>query len=65
MAKKEMGKDPFIAIPASLGGIFLVIVVLFLILAREYIAFLVPLLWGFVVLGIFATFFALLAGRKK
>jgi len=59
MPRRMVGdKSPFIAIPSALGGIFLVIVILFLIFARDQIVFLTGLLWGFVVLGIFATFFA-------
>ena len=63
MAKKDSDKNPFIAIPASMGGIYLVVVVLFLIFAQSQLVFLTGLLWGFVVLGVFATFFAYLSGR--
>ena len=62
---KNKEKSPFLAIPSALGGIFLVIVILFLIFARDQIVFLTGILWGFVVLGIAATFFAYLSGKKK
>jgi hypothetical protein len=63
MAKREIhheehDKNPFIAIPSSLAGIFLVIVVLFLIFAKDSLGLLVALIWGFVVLGIVAMAFA-------
>ncbi len=65
MAKKDLDKSPFIAIPASMGGIFLVVVVLFLIFAKDQIVYLGGILWGFVILGIFATFFAYLSGKHQ
>lgn len=45
-------KNPFVAIPASMAGMFLVVVILFLIFAKESIALLIPLSWAFVVLAI-------------
>jgi hypothetical protein len=71
MPKKNESKDsdntmcckegnPFVAIPAVLGGIFLVICVLFLLFGREQMGILVPIVWAFVVLGIVA----ILAARK-
>lgn len=70
MVKKEIhhqehDNNPFIAIPSSLAGIFLVIVVLFLIFARESLELLTSLIWGFVVLGIVAMFFAYQSTKKK
>jgi hypothetical protein len=65
MAKEICSSNPFIAIPSALIGMFLAVVILFLIFARSSLALLIPLLWGFVTLGIFAEFFALLAVRKK
>lgn len=70
MAKREIhheeyDKNPFIAIPSALAGIFLVIVVLFLIFAKESLGILLGLIWGFVVLGIVAMFFAYQSAKKK
>ena len=63
MVKKENNdvcKDnsPFVAIPASLGGIYLVIVALFVFFAKDMLSQVVSIIWGFVVLGIAALFFA-------
>ena len=58
-------KNPFVAIPASLGGIFMVITILFLVLGRDNLLYLVPLLWGFVALGIAALFFAYLSNKTQ
>jgi VIT1/CCC1 family predicted Fe2+/Mn2+ transporter len=62
---EDHDNNPFIAIPSSLAGIFLVITVLFLIFAKESLALLVSLIWGFVVLGIVAMFFAYQSAKKK
>ncbi len=62
---KKNENNPFVAIPASVGGIFLVIVILFLILANEQLGLLIPLAWAMVTLGIVALFFAYKAGKKK
>ena len=52
-----MGKSPFVALGASLGGILLVIVALFLIFASDKAVFLSSIAWAFVVLGIVLAFF--------
>ena len=57
-------KGPFVAIPSALAGIFLVIVVLFLLFAKESLGLLIPLVWAFVVLGILAMMFAFKAMKK-
>ena len=62
---EESEKSPFVAIPSSLAGIFLVVVILFLIFARDSLALLVSLIWGFVVLGIVAMAFANQSMRNK
>lgn len=66
-AKKTPTPDnnPFVAITAVTLGIFLTITILFLIFAVNQLILLTYLIWGFVVLGGLATFFAYLAGRKK
>ena len=66
-----MGKDdknPYVAVPASLGGILLVIVLFFLIFSPENVIFASSIAWAFVILGIFALFFVYLSqkgSRKK
>lgn len=57
--------NPFIAIPSVLGGIFLVIVLFFLIFAPSQLSMLSTIVWGFVVLGFFAMLFAWKAMQKK
>lgn len=56
--------NPFVAIPASLAGIFLVIIALVLIFAEEQLGIIVPIAWAFVVLGIVALVFAYRAQQK-
>ena len=67
MKKKEESKkkctckccdDAFVAIPASLAGIYLVIVLFVLLFATNPAAILVPVAWTFVILGFFALLFA-------
>lgn len=67
MGKKENSEptNPFIAIPASLGGIFVGIVAIIALFARENMALLLPISWGFVVLGSFALFFAYMTAKNK
>ena len=55
--KKNEG-NPFIAIPASLGGISIAIVAVFLIFAKEYAAFAFGIVGFLALLGIFALYFA-------
>lgn len=57
--------NPFVAIGASLGGIFLVIVLFFLIFSSGNASLLVPIAWSFVVLGIILGFFAYLTTKGK
>ncbi len=63
--QKHEDKNPFISIPTSLAGIFLVVVLIFLIFAPSSIYYISSIVWAFAVLGIFACFFALLAMKKK
>jgi hypothetical protein len=69
MAKKEnnekIDKNVFVAIPSSLAGIFLVIVILFLIFANGQLNILVHLAWAFVVIAVTAMFFASKNNKKK
>ncbi len=52
----EKDKNPiinsFVGIGASLAGIFLVIVIMFLIFARDQAKYLIDIAWAFVVLGV-------------
>jgi type III secretory pathway component EscT len=70
MAKKEIHHEehvnnPFIAIPSSLAGIFLVIVIMFLIFANGSLDILVDLIWGFVALGVVAMAFSYQSTKRK
>jgi L-asparagine transporter-like permease len=57
--------SPFIAIPASLAGIFLVIVFMFLIFAKDQLRSLDSIVWAFAVMGIVAIIFAYKTKEKK
>ena len=48
-----------------MAGIFLVLAVVTLIFAKEYISFLVAVVWAFAVMAFFAMFFAYKASKKK
>ncbi len=65
MKKQDCDKSPFIAIPASLGGIILVITIMFLTLGKEFISQIGTIVWGLVVLGIVALGFAYKVYQKK
>lgn len=58
-------KSPYVAIPASLGGILLVLVCAVLIFTSETLVNMTNLIWGFVTLGIAALFFQFLADKQK
>ncbi|MBR9698848.1 hypothetical protein GOV09_00120 [Candidatus Woesearchaeota archaeon] len=62
MAKKD---NPFVAIPAALGGIIFVTVVVFIVFAVDSLMIAVPIVWALVALGAVALFFAYFADRKK
>ncbi len=55
----------YVAIGASLGGILLVIIALFLIFARTQVALAIPISWAIVVLGIVVAAFATKAVSVK
>lgn len=60
-------KSPFVAVPASLGGIYLVIVLFFLLFAKESLEYLVPIAWAFVVMcvgGVAFAYWSTKAGKK-
>ena len=60
MKKKDCcDKNPFVGIAGALGGIYLVIVIMFLIFAKDQIVFVATsIVWAFVVLGIALGAFA-------
>jgi len=63
MAKK-CEANPFVAIPSSLGGIYIGVVLLMLVfLGPTGISAMVSIAWAFVVLGAIALMFAYKAGR--
>ncbi len=65
LLEEEQDKNAFITIPVSLAGIFLIVVMMFLIFARDSLSILVGILWGFVVLGIVAMAFASQSLKRK
>ncbi|MBR9677370.1 hypothetical protein GOV04_04470 [Candidatus Woesearchaeota archaeon] len=65
MVKAVKSDNPFVAIGASLGGIFLVIAVVFIFLAKEFLTHLVSIAWAFVAIAVTMGFFALLAIKKE
>jgi hypothetical protein len=62
---KTENNGPFVGIGASLGGIFMVIAVIFLVFAKDQLFYLVSIAWAFVLLGIFLGLFAFLAIKNK
>jgi hypothetical protein len=62
MFKKKQKDNEFVAIGASLAGIYLVIVIMFLVFAKEQAVLLVNIAWAMVALGLGLGFFA---SRKK
>ncbi|KYK26483.1 hypothetical protein AYK26_05010 [Euryarchaeota archaeon SM23-78] len=65
MAKGGCEISPFVAIPAVLGGIFLVIVVLFIIFTPSGVRTLASIVWAFTVLGVASGFFAFMGKIRK
>ncbi len=58
-------ENPFMNIPIALAGIYLVIVVLFLIFAKDQLGYLIGIIWGFVALGAIAIYFLYKSKQKK
>ncbi|MFA5953089.1 MAG: hypothetical protein WC812_00690 [Candidatus Pacearchaeota archaeon] len=52
MRNKERGASPYVQIAWSLGIIFLIVVLIFAIFAKDSMVFLNSIVWAFVVLGI-------------
>jgi len=63
--KKKEDRGDFVGIGASLGGIFMIIVIVFLAMAKDKIDLIVPIAYAFVVLGVFLGLFQLFALRRK
>ncbi|MBS3143223.1 hypothetical protein J4464_07595 [Candidatus Woesearchaeota archaeon] len=57
MKSKDQGNEGFTGLGATLGGITLATVVLFLIFANDQIALVIPIVWAYVVLGAILAFF--------
>ena len=55
-------KNPFVGIAGAIGGIYLVIVVLFLAMAEQWAGLLVPIAVAMCIMGIFLGYFA---SKKK
>lgn len=62
---KNYEKSPFMSIPIALAGIYLVIVILFLIFAKDQLRYLIGIIWGFVALGAIAIYFLYKSKQKK
>jgi len=52
MAEKKEKENQYVSIVAVTLGIFMIIAVLFLILAKDQLGLLIPISWAFIVLGI-------------
>lgn len=63
--KNYQEPSDFVKLAAVLGGIFLVIVIVFVIFAKESIVFLTTIAWAFVVLGIVLGMFQYKSMKKK
>jgi hypothetical protein len=65
MKEKASETDPFIAIPAAMGGILMAIVILFLIFQPLRMDLLSTIVWGFVIMVCVSVFFAYKSVKKK
>jgi uncharacterized membrane protein len=64
MGNKE--SDPIVKLAGTVGGIFLVIVIMVLIFAKEALVFVfTSAVWAFVVLGIVLAAFIAKSNKKK
>lgn len=61
----EKKENTFVSIVAVTLGIFMIITVLFLILAPSQLGLLIPLSWAFVVLGLVVAIVSAKSARKK
>lgn len=64
MGKEYKEKSPFIAIPASLGGLMVGALVIVLIFSPSNADVLHSLIWGLVILGFFGMVFAHISMKK-
>ena len=66
MKKEKLGMNanPFVAIGASLGGIFLVIVLIVLLTAPDYASILTSIVWAFAVMAIVLAHYASKKNKK-
>jgi len=63
MAEKK--ENQYVSIVAVTLGIFMIITVLFLILAKDQLGLLIPISWAFVILGIVAAALSAKGNKKK
>jgi formate hydrogenlyase subunit 3/multisubunit Na+/H+ antiporter MnhD subunit len=63
--KYAPGENPFIVIPAVIASIYLVIVIMFLIFAKDQLNYLESIAWAFAAMAIFAVIFAYNTQKKK
>ena len=61
----EKKDNQYVSIVAITLGIFMIITVLFLVLAQNQLGLLIPLSWAFVVLGIVAAALSAKGNKKK
>lgn len=61
----EKKENQYVSIVAVTLGIFMIITILFLILAKDQLGLLIPLSWAFVVLGIVVAVFSTRKDKKK
>jgi len=63
MAEKK--ENQYVSIVAVTLGIFMIITVLFLVLAQSQLGLLIPISWAFVVLGMVAAALSARANKKR
>lgn len=61
----EKKENQYVSIVVVTLGIFMIITILFLILAKDQLGLLIPLSWAFVVLGIVVAIFSTRKDKKK
>lgn len=65
MGKDILESSDFVKIAGAIGGMLLVIIVVFVIFAKKMMASVLPsIVWGFVVLGIVLGMFSMKSKKK-
>jgi len=66
MKKEGSEQSDLVKIAGAIGGMLLVIIIMFMVLAKEMMVTVLPtIVWGFVVLGVVLGIFASRKERKK